>query len=199
VRGLCHDITPVFLPACTTGTSLALRHAPLCVAKWSHRNVSEDTHACPAISQALSSAHTVSWPHPQATLHSVCAHGPGSRGPVTSRATPAGHPHAWASTQDEHLDPHLPPLHTVTIVAGWGSAISAPTVIRVAGPNGNCTAPPVADFSWIPMARRCMASTCRPGCWYGPWARCPKGSAIRAVAGCSRWTRTRCCSGWLKR
>ena len=95
------DATPSFL--------FALRHAPLCVAKWSHRNVSEDTHACPSIPYALSSAHTVSWPHPQATLHSVCAHGPGFRDPVTSRATPADHLHTWASTQDEHFDPLLPP------------------------------------------------------------------------------------------
>jgi hypothetical protein len=43
-----------------------------------------------------------------------------------------------------------------------------------------------------------MASGCHPTCWYGQWARSRKAWVSVPWRGCSRWTRTRCCSGWWR-
>src|SRR5712691_5057270 len=67
VRGLCHGIAPVFLPAGAAGTSVALRHAALYLAKRAYRRGSEAIPAS-ATAQALQRPEAVSWPHPQAPL-----------------------------------------------------------------------------------------------------------------------------------
>src|SRR5262245_66603770 len=47
VRGLCHGITPVFLPAGAVGSALALLHVALCVAQRSRRRPPEAPPASP--------------------------------------------------------------------------------------------------------------------------------------------------------
>ena len=68
VRGLCHGITPVFLPAHIPGAPLALRHAALCLAKRVYRRGSEAIRTSAAAVQAFQRPEAVSWPHPQAPL-----------------------------------------------------------------------------------------------------------------------------------
>src|SRR5215475_6420998 len=68
VRGLCHGITPVFLPAHVPGAPLALRHAALCLAKRVSRRGSEAIRTSAAAVQAFQRPEAVSWPHPQAPL-----------------------------------------------------------------------------------------------------------------------------------
>src|SRR5215831_20695902 len=68
VRGLCHGITPLFLPADVPGTPLALRHAALCLAKRVSRRGAEAIQASAAAGQAFQRPEAVSWPHPQAPL-----------------------------------------------------------------------------------------------------------------------------------
>jgi hypothetical protein len=64
VRGLCHGITPRFLPADVPGTPLALRHAACCLAKRVYRRGAEALHASAATAQALQRLEAISWPHP---------------------------------------------------------------------------------------------------------------------------------------
>src|SRR5882762_9615447 len=52
VRGLCHGITPLFLPADVPGTPLALYHAACCLAKRVSRRGSEAIQVS-AVAQAL--------------------------------------------------------------------------------------------------------------------------------------------------
>src|SRR5436853_1207469 len=68
VRGLCHGIPPLFLPADVPRTPLALRHAALCLAKRVYRRGSEAIQASAATAQALPRPAAVFWPHPQAPL-----------------------------------------------------------------------------------------------------------------------------------
>src|SRR5262245_20138073 len=68
VRGLCHGITPLFLPADVPGTPLALHHAALCLAKRVSRRGAEAIEASAATAQALPRPAAVSWPHPQAPV-----------------------------------------------------------------------------------------------------------------------------------
>src|SRR5205823_2431359 len=68
MRGLCHGITSLFLPADVPGTPLALRHAALCLAKRVYRRGSEALQASAATAQALQRPAAVSWPHPHAPL-----------------------------------------------------------------------------------------------------------------------------------
>src|SRR5216684_4944661 len=60
VRGLCHGITPLFLPADVPGAPLALRHAALCLAKRVYRRGSEAIPASAAAAQALQRPAAVS-------------------------------------------------------------------------------------------------------------------------------------------
>src|SRR2546422_22635 len=48
------------------------------------------------------------------------------------------------------------------------------------------------------MAPRCMGSAWRPRSWCGRWAHWRRAWASVLSPGCSRWTRTRCCSGWSR-
>src|SRR5262245_8703702 len=68
VRGFCHGITPLFLPAHGPGAPLALRHAALCLAKRVYRRGSEAIQTSAAAVQAFQRPQAVSWPHPQALL-----------------------------------------------------------------------------------------------------------------------------------
>src|SRR5499433_3252678 len=68
VRGFCHGITPLFLPANAPGAPLALRHAALCLAKRVYRRGSEAIQTSAAAVQAFQRPQAVSWPHPQALL-----------------------------------------------------------------------------------------------------------------------------------
>src|SRR5262249_19823687 len=81
VSGLCHGITPLFLPAEFPGTPLALHHAALCLAKRVYRRGSEAIQASTATAQALPRPEAVSWPHPQAPVCRLCA-GPRARPPA---------------------------------------------------------------------------------------------------------------------
>src|SRR5438105_13352735 len=68
VRGLCHGIPPLFLPADVPWTPLALRHAALCLAKRVYRRGSEVIQASSTTVQALQLPAAASWPHLQAAL-----------------------------------------------------------------------------------------------------------------------------------
>src|SRR5262244_910015 len=68
VRGLCHGILLLFLPADVPGTPLALRHAAFCLAKRVYRRGSEAIEASAATAQALPRPEAVSWAHPQAPV-----------------------------------------------------------------------------------------------------------------------------------
>src|SRR6266705_3692105 len=68
VRGFCHGITPLFLPAHGPGAPLALRHAALCLAKRVYRRGLEAIQTSAAAVQAFQRPQAVSWPHPQALL-----------------------------------------------------------------------------------------------------------------------------------
>src|SRR6266436_8817583 len=65
VRGVCHGITPLFLPAHGPGAPLALRHAALCLAKRVDRRGSEAIQTSATAGQAFQRPQAVSWPHPQ--------------------------------------------------------------------------------------------------------------------------------------
>ena len=73
-------------------------------------------------------------------------------------------------------------IPTVAMVAGSGSAISRPTVIRVAVPGDSSIAAHVAGIFLRRMARRCMVNVSHPTSSCGRWARWRKGLGIRAVA-----------------
>src|SRR6266700_558561 len=68
VRGFCHGITPLFLPAHGPGAPLALRHTALCLAKRVSRRESEAIQTSAAAVQAFQRPQAVSWPHPHALL-----------------------------------------------------------------------------------------------------------------------------------
>ena len=107
VRGLCHGIAPVFLPAGAAGTPVALRHAAFCLATRAYGRGSEAIHAAAAAVQALQRPAAVAWPHPHAPLYCLCA-GPRAR-PPTARwpATPHGPP-ARTTAPGGHLAACLP-------------------------------------------------------------------------------------------
>src|SRR5205823_14736740 len=71
VRGLCHGITPVFLPAGAVGSTLALLHVALCVAQRARRRPPEAPPASPTTPHAPPCPEALSWPHPQAPLRRV--------------------------------------------------------------------------------------------------------------------------------
>src|SRR5712691_9769138 len=63
VRGFCHGITPLFLPAHGPGAPLALRHAALCLAKRVSRRGTEAIQTSAAAMQAFQRPQAVSWSH----------------------------------------------------------------------------------------------------------------------------------------
>src|SRR5438445_452541 len=77
-------------------------------------------------------------------------------------------------------------LRPVRIRAGWGSAISAPTVTPTVAPGASCIAPAVAATSRRPTARRCMASVWCPSGWCGRWAPWREGWAFVPSPACSK-------------
>src|SRR6266849_4362690 len=106
VRGLCHGIAPLFLPADVPGTPLALRHAALCLAKRVYRRGSEAIEASAATAQALPRPEAVSWPHPQAP---VCRLGAGPRARPPAARLPATPPRT-------HARPPAPGGHVVALL-----------------------------------------------------------------------------------
>src|SRR5713101_922238 len=107
VRGLCHGIAPLFLPADVPGTPLALRHAALCLAKRVYRRGSEAIQASAASAQALPRPEAVSWPHPQAPVCRLSA-GPRARTPAAWVPATPPRAHAGTAAPGGHLFPLLP-------------------------------------------------------------------------------------------
>src|SRR6516225_3827552 len=108
VRGLCHGITPLFLPADVPGTPLALCHAALCLAKRVYRRRSEAIQASAATAQALPRPEAVSWPHPHAPVCRLCA-GPRARPPATRVPATPPRAHARPPAPGGHVVALLPP------------------------------------------------------------------------------------------
>src|SRR6266851_3602621 len=110
VRGLCHGITPLFLPADVPGTPLALHHAAFCLAKRVSRRGSEAIPASAATAPALSRPEAVSWSHPQAPLCRLCA-GPRIRPPTARLPATPHRVHAGTAAPSGHLAAFLPASH----------------------------------------------------------------------------------------
>src|SRR5439155_21293679 len=108
VRGLCHGITPLFLPANVPGTPLALHHAALCLAKRVYRRGTEALQASAATAQALPRPEAVSWPHPQAPVCRLCA-GPRARTPAARVPATPHRTHARPPAPGGHVVALLPP------------------------------------------------------------------------------------------
>src|SRR4029453_945711 len=93
IRGLCHGIPSLFLPADADRTRLAVPHAALRLAKRSAPRARAATHASPATAPALQRAQTVCRPHLQATLRLVWARDD------ASQTAPSGTARSHASTE----------------------------------------------------------------------------------------------------
>src|SRR5262249_54024865 len=123
VRGLCHGITPLFLPADVPGTPLALRHAALCLAKRVYRRRSEAIQASAATAQALPRPEAVSWAHPQAPVCPLRT-APRARPPPTRLPAPPHRPPARPPAPGGHVVALLPP--SVLCLSGLGGLGQSP-------------------------------------------------------------------------
>src|SRR5262249_16635788 len=108
VRGLCHGITPLFLPADVPGTPLALHHAALCLANPVYRTGSPPTTSPTPTAPAPPRPEAVSWPPPQAPGRRRSA-APPARPPAARGPAPPPRAHARPPAPGGHVVALLPP------------------------------------------------------------------------------------------
>src|SRR4030095_3850138 len=109
VRGFCHGITPLFLPAHGPGAPLALRHAALCLAKRVSRRGSEAIQTSATAVQAFQRPQAGAWPHPQPLLCRRGGAATGTRGAATASAATADHLQSGTPAPRGYLAAVLPP------------------------------------------------------------------------------------------
>ena len=90
-------------------------------------------------------------------------------------------------------------MASVTIEAGLGLAICAPTVIPVAAPGASSTVRRATVTFWKRMAPSSTANKQRSNSSCGSWPAWLRAWVSAPPLGSSKLLPTRCCSGWSKR